>query len=91
MGLRMLGSFLETRLISKGEHDQCRGWTRESGALKCVNPLPKAHWPPSRHTLPCLVFHHSPASSGVASMAVFGVRIGGDSARLGLLRGTWCA
>lgn len=34
----MLGSFVETRLISKGECAQCRGWTRESGALKAANP-----------------------------------------------------
>lgn len=37
----MLGSFVETRLISKGERAQGRGWTRESGALQAANPLPQ--------------------------------------------------
>lgn len=78
MGLRMLDSFVATRLINKSEHAQSTGWTREPGALKAVHPLPKAQWPPSCHTLPYLMLNHSPASSGVASMTVFGVRIEGD-------------
>lgn len=42
MGLGMLGSFVKTRLLGKGEHAQSMGWTREPGGLKAANPLTKA-------------------------------------------------
>lgn len=42
MSLGMLGSSVETRLISQDEHAQSTEWTREPGGLKAANPLTKA-------------------------------------------------
>lgn len=42
MGLGLLGSSVEIRLISQGEHAQSTGWTREPGGLKASNPLTNA-------------------------------------------------